>query len=284
MTEDAEPTDSEFRQLFSREDLKIKRAVGAVALVDALGFRGIWKRFTSERVLQFLARARERATKDAMMRLIFNRQRISVIAFSDTLLVVAFPRDDAADGEGIAEAIEALAATVSFLQITGSGGEADDPKLAYRGCVAVGEVSVGGGLFVGEAVDEAADWYEEADAGLVWLTPSAARAASPTRNERVPSLVPFDIPLKTGKLSSLVVNPFLVQAAQSYGTLASLDRLEQRLLKPFDSSSAVDVAIKKQNTARFLAAAKEVTAAVLPTHLKNVVTALGAALGEDNEQ
>lgn len=274
------PTDSEFSKLFRSEDLKIRRSIGAVALVDALGFKGIWKRFPSEKVLRFLARARERAIKDAVLRQIFNNQHLSVIAFSDTLLLVAFPRDGAPEDEGLADAIEAIASTVSFLQITGTGGEEDEPKLAYRGCVAVGEVSVGGGLFVGEAVDEAAEWYEKADAGLVWLTPSAARAAAPSAEDKVPSLVPFDIPLKTGNLSGLVVNPFLVQATQSYGTSGSLDTLEQRLLKPFGESNAVDVAIKRQHTARFFSVAKAATTAALPSHLQNVVKALGGALGE----
>lgn len=128
-TVDAEPKDSEFHRLFGREDLKIRRAIGAVALIDALGFRGIWKGFPSEKVLQFLARARERATKDAMLRLVFDRQRLSVIAFSDTLLIVAFPRDDSPEGEGLADAIDALAATVSFSRSLGLGAKRKNPSL-----------------------------------------------------------------------------------------------------------------------------------------------------------
>jgi hypothetical protein len=46
--------------------------------------------------------------------------------------------------------------------------------LALRGCITFGEHQVDGNFLIGQAVDQAASLYEDAQAAMVWMTPLAA--------------------------------------------------------------------------------------------------------------
>jgi len=52
----------------------------------------------------------------------------------------------------------------------------EEPRLVYRGAIAVGSFRLAGPFIVGPAVDEAAELMEVAEGAFVWLTPSAQRA------------------------------------------------------------------------------------------------------------
>jgi hypothetical protein len=230
----------------SREGRRPTVAQGAVAIIDALGFRGIYRPHGVEKIVKTLSRAKERLEEGHDIRRIVEEPPISIVCFSDTIVMSTYARN----GDELGKAVAHLAAAVaSFLYqaIT-------DPKrvpLLYRGCIAAGELTVTEDLFIGPAVDEAAEWYERANAAVVWLTPQANRLAA--ENGVDLALVEWTVPLKqAGSLETLVVNPLW---------FLGLDReksIEEHVKKYLDAferpggALSVDVIVKKQQTHRFL--------------------------------
>jgi hypothetical protein len=136
----------------------------------------------------------------------------------------------------------------------------EEPYLTFRGCLAVGELWLAqnekpGGPVVtlGPAIDEAFQWHEEADAAVVWLTPTAAFIAE-NRPEEAPqqwahTWFDWDVPLRRGgKLSTMVVNALLDDMATGY-TYGESPYIAT-LRKTFNQSPEVQV--KWQNTQKML--------------------------------
>jgi hypothetical protein len=108
---------------------------------------------------------------------------------------------------------------------------------------------------LGEAVDEAAEWMEQADAAIVWLTPSAEAVfrASLERdwNDRL-SVIETTVPMKNGRrlrtVASIPVNS------------EHVDDHANRLLQAFANDptrpAPADVIVKLQNTAAFVTECK----------------------------
>jgi hypothetical protein len=127
-----------------------------------------------------------------------------------------------------------------------------------------GAVLIDEDFVVGEAVDEAAAWMEEADGAFIWLTPSAVNLYNTGFPERIAEgsvTFEYEIPLKGGrKIRTLAVNPV---AGYPLGDSASqVESLPQLLAKKMSlaferprGNMSVDVMIKKQNTEAFLNAA-----------------------------
>jgi hypothetical protein len=110
---------------------------------------------------------------------------------------------------------------------------------------------------IGPAVDDAASGMEAAQGAFVWFMPSALRFCRQmephdwyTVWERTTE---FDVPLKGRTFRTRVINPLVVQA-ETYGT-PEIEPFVTALLSTFTSDD-VEVAIKRQNTARFLSAAR----------------------------
>jgi hypothetical protein len=123
--------------------------------------------------------------------------------------------------------------------------------LAYRGAIAVGAYEVSPHFLIGQAIDEAAGAHELAQGALIWLTPAARDpVALWLRNQPGNThLVKFDVPLKGGdSFSTYTVSP-LEQARDQ----ADADLLTRSLLATF-SGNHMDIAVKRQNTARHMRA------------------------------
>ena len=256
-------------------------ARGALAMLDALGFKGLWRRpgLTHARILERLNEIRVGADAEitrllsggALSSGLVNRkalppayyaERISLAFLSDTVVIGVEARLDhfqqlqdpatAADGAAVA-----LAGTFTSAVLREALDK--DPRLALRGCIAVGEFSVDDDerFIVGPAVDEAATLQNDAEAAVAWLTPSARRARqvwTPATQEVSVwhRFVPWWVPLKGGRTyDTYAVTPYWFAESR-----AAKDDLAARLLATFDDSR-VDVAIKKQNTARFLDEARK---------------------------
>jgi hypothetical protein len=117
--------------------------------------------------------------------------------------------------------------------------------------VAFGDFALEERFIVGPAVDAAAEAMDAADAGLVWLAPSARRRVFEARRvERVttePLLRTYKVPMKGGgTFSTFVISPY-----------DSLDQPAERatymdaVIGTF-SSDRIDIQVKRQNTAAFL--------------------------------
>ena len=153
---------------------------------------------------------------------------------------------------------------VSRLTVAAAGARV---PLAYRGCIAVGELALSESYFVGEAIDEAATWHEQADAAITWVTPSArARAAV----EPCIHLLEWPVVMKTGgPVRVLAANPLWTtgtadRALDGHDVTATIDSLVELLLRPFNGATDVDVVRKRQNTEAFLHAAREHTLKLIP--------------------
>ncbi len=225
---------------------------GAVALIDALGFRGIWSKAEPAAIVAQLRTARVRAANEVNLQSFLRPNSLHISSFSDTLFVGGTVSED----EDLAGIVHRVALAVASIQST----QLDAPvPLNYRGCISVGEVMIGHDFFVGQPVDDAATLYEQAQAAVVWLTPSTRQAL----DERHLGLTLFEwtVPLKSGPLKTLVANPFAAIAYEQIHALnlAAIDMLIPAFMRPFRASRAVEVVQKEQNTSAFLDAARQFT-------------------------
>lgn len=251
---------------------------GAVAVVDALGFKAARQAHGVERLFDAVRRVRSNSAKGAELDNIMGVAETTVAAFSDSVILATMPISRGATGTpSVPEPylIEHLAASVSSLVASAAFGSA---PLAYRGCIAAGSLAVADDIFVGEAIDEAAELSEQSMAAVVWLAPSAVAALVKRRSKMV--LVEWDVPLHgRGSLRTLVVNPFFstVLLSQDDELISKrMDEVESTLLLPFESSRALDVTLKRQHTAAFLRVAREFSLKTMPEALKDAENLLSS--------
>ena len=230
-------------------------------MMDALGFKGIWKKSLHDSVLVKL-RALEgavQARKDELNTEASTAGRepitLQVTMLSDTIVIAASsPAVTAAPrlhDDSPYLLLYAAACAAAIMQ----EAAATDPALIYRGVMSWGEFEMDDRFLVGQPIDEAAQLERSAEAAVVWLAPSAAKALGVNKlGKHELGFVKWNVPMMGGgNLETSVVNPFhwLTKPEQNNAR----DQMEQRILASFDDGR-VEVQIKKQNTAGFLAAAK----------------------------
>ena len=253
---------------------------GTIALIDALGFKGIWNdrrggvsnaRTTLRAVKSVLDSERTWAeehwqslTAHESVPEFAKSIRFTCHFMSDTAAIAASvpmpePGEDYPGQRAWSPMV--LNATVyvicrALAPAIRAAALAPTP-IAYRGAIACGEMDIDDEFTIGPAVDDAASGMEAADGAFVWFMPSAltfCRGMEPhnwyTVWERTTE---FDVPLKGKTFRTRVINPLVVQA-ETYGQIET-GRFETALLGTFTSDD-VEVAVKRQNTARFLAAAR----------------------------
>lgn len=223
---------------------------GAVALIDALGFRGIWGRHKPDEVLTAL-----RNTKDwfeARIKEQFSSQpwmQCEVAFLSDTIAVSMALAESTENREAMS--VVYLADVISWVldRVLRSG-----IPFAYRSAIAVGSYEVSPHFLIGQAIDEAAGAHELAQGAFIWLTPGARGHVARWLKDQPHNthLVKFDVPLKGGDtFNTYTVSP--LEQACSEGDACVL---AQSLLATF-SNSNVDVAVKRQNTSKHMRACYE---------------------------
>lgn len=153
---------------------------GAFALLDCLGFRGIWQRegvrSDPSQLVEFLEDAMAHAEQLAVRRMAANmlpgKVEITTAFVSDSVAVSACSSisrklTDAERGYLV------LLTTIACMEVTKRFLQARTPLL-LRGCVSYGEHIVRKNFFLGPAVDEAASMAESSQGAFVWLTPCCA--------------------------------------------------------------------------------------------------------------
>jgi hypothetical protein len=231
---------------------------GAVCIMDALGFKGIWRRRSVPDTLQTLAHLKDTGGRHMekgqecadMLSLYFGdlvAPDLRLRMFSDTIIVTATvgkPGEEP-DPWGIEYTLAVVAGASQNL----IAAAAKDPNpIAFRGCIAVGQLCMDGEFLIGPAVDEAAEWHEQADAAVVWLTPSALIAKEHHDMTDFRSLqgltFEWDVPLKRARsFRTLVANPHPLE-----------DEVERKLLASFGDT--METAVKRQQTQRLLEAGR----------------------------
>jgi hypothetical protein len=210
---------------------------GAVALIDALGFRGIWDRHPPEEVLSELKQMQ--SWMEERVRFQFSSQphmQCKVAFLSDTAAVsMALPTTTESR-----EALSVIYLCDVLSWILNRSLRSRVP-LAYRGAVAIG----------GPAIDEAAAAHERAQAATIWLTPNARDAVGAWLRTQPNNthLVKFSVPLKLGES----FRTYTVSPLEQAGGEDDANFLANKLLDTF-TGGTVEVAMKRQNTENHLRA------------------------------
>jgi hypothetical protein len=148
---------------------------GALALLDCLGFKGIWDRGVSpELILKFLKEAKSHADNSptfAAIGFIGTNVKISVVFISDTIAVsirfVAPPsKPELASGYLVMLAIH-LSIELSKRFV------AAPVPLMFRGVITYGAHIAEDSFILGPAVDEAATSAETTEGAFIWLSPKS---------------------------------------------------------------------------------------------------------------
>jgi hypothetical protein len=269
---------------------------GAVAFLDCLGFKGIWRTQDPEAVLANLCNAERALAQDLRSFEILQRVNVRYAFISDTIVIGASLQNaermtDTQRGALVLAAAMGAENTVKFL-IRG------EPPLTVRGCVTSGKFLIEGSHIIGPAIDEAATMHEAANGAFVWMLPELWRCVEANLQlmQGAVGLVAEDVMrqhLRTNtdaRWRALADRPLdqlrgmlnHVYARISEETFLPHDvplkggsMLSARVLNPFagsrhiDSvldryrnamtSTALDVVVKRQNTLRFLEYAASVT-------------------------
>lgn len=228
--------------------------LGAVAFLDVLGFKGIWRGANPAAVLEKLQALKERL-EEARVRPDEPSDatgfRSWVLFLSDTLVIASTANYFKPRPED--EMLPLWFVCLGAADAVAPAAE-KDPTLVYRGSIAFGEFEIREQFLIGPAIDEAAEAEKLAEGALIWLCPSAIRMMeeiSPGNplNRDLRVVRDYLVPLKEGRCyRTHVVNPLLDRADP--------DALAQRILD-FFRSDRVDIAVKQQNTANFLRCACE---------------------------
>lgn len=259
---------------------------GAVAMIDALGFKGIWNSSDVETVLKKLKTLQQSAAKHKRRRvppkgLPGPRQTevldVPQVSFLSDTIVIAVPMVPKIEKmllrhRGAFQAVMLHYAIADLAEITSEilrSALVSAPPLAYRGCISVGKYLVKNPFILGPAVDEAASCMDRAQGAFVWLAPSAekvweeslVRVQYGSKDAREQAghvttrlgLIPHRIPLKGGDAyGSHVVSPFATPFSEHDAAL-----LQATVQNTFGLSSALDVQVKYQNTVTFLHEARK---------------------------
>jgi hypothetical protein len=219
--------------------------LGAVALIDALGFRGIWGRHKPESVLEEL-----RTVKSWFETRIKEQFETQVgyycdVAFLSDTIAVSMALDESREHREAMSALY-LGDVISWVldrELRSS------IRFAYRGAISFGEYEVSHHFLIGPAIDEAAAAHELAQGAIIWLTPTARNHVATWLKDQPTNthMVKFGVPLKSGD----VFETYTISPLEQAKSLPDAMLLSTNLLDTFDSS-AIDVAIKRQNTARHL--------------------------------
>jgi hypothetical protein len=220
---------------------------GAVALIDSLGFRGIWGRYKAEDVLSALRGLKTRMEVGIEKQ--FSSQpwmRCNSAFLSDTIAISMSLEQPTPSREAMS--VLYLADVISWaLEWTLRSAV----PLAFRGAIALGSYEIDTNFLIGQAIDDAAAAHELAQAAIIFFTPAARDHVARWLQDqpRNTHLVEFDVPLSGGDtFGTYTVSP-LEQARDQ----ADADKLTRNLLATF-SSDRMDVAIKRQNTVRHMRA------------------------------
>jgi len=231
--------------------------LGAIAILDALGFKGIWARENTRAVLDRLIALRRTGLdlqgEDCSGVLVNDLGlRHRVRCMSDTIVVTVVVKGPNAPTRALYKAMFSAAMIAGQIMYNALHGT---PAFLFRGCIAAGKMKEQADFLIGPAVDEAAERFEVAAGPFLWLAPSALAVHEryeDTFNDRLEPaiMLPYKVPLKNGKKAK-------TQAFTYFGIINSRDwreALKQRLLTSFGTEPLrPDIKAKKQNAAKFLA-------------------------------
>jgi hypothetical protein len=244
---------------------------GAFAMLDALGYKGIWNRpevkDTPGRVVERMVRLRDDATAQVARMLgrplselradpqnAYDDFKISFL--SDTVAIGVWVKPTLhADDERMRDRF-AVMYGAAFASAVMRCALAEPPRLAFRGALSVGDFEMSNDctFIAGPAVDDAAALHEQAQGAFVWIAPSAmpgAGYAVPTVEFSGHRLIRYRVPLKGGDTyDTFAVSPFDAESPESERRFQAALLLGSFVTE--GKPTPLDVAIKLQNTSAFI--------------------------------
>lgn len=274
------------------ETYQFRFDTGSVAILDALGFKGIWRENPLS-VLTGLKLVRDKADEYCRSRLesldiqdemqqelselILPRLELGIRFFSDTVLVFARERyphqldelDFVKEEDGKVRqfinglTVDLCAQVCSYIWICGIAME---PALLFRGALTFGEFWVDDEFVVGPAIDEVASLMNEPQAAMIWCSRAASESYA-TIQELWKMVDDFrlkgypNMPSRNARLEVLLPNyPVPLRSGDKLcSTVVNIapfigEDFDQviRKVNEFMCSEQVDIRIKRQNTLKFL--------------------------------
>lgn len=252
--------------------------MGAVAVLDALGFKGIWGDEANPdlRALSTLAlvsktvRRYARNLKGTLRNLpaAYSLVPTNTLArcFSDSILIAAWvsgradwgavaradptlDSDTDADDEVAAQLVmrDLLRCVVcrAVARVISTSALAERP-LVFRGAVSVGAFRASKSFFIGPAIDEAAELHEKPRGAFVMLAPSAAAIPQKYEMMGIPSIRRYAVPVAGGApVQTMIVDPF------SECPFEKRNGVAKAILAYMEAPDA-EVQTKRDNTKRML--------------------------------
>lgn len=226
----------------------------AVALLDVLGFKGIERHGPPALIADALSTTRQTMKEIAGLIPTYHvpddpgeRIQSCTAWFSDTIYLAAqFPIGMPVDNHGARFLIDCVSTVVS----AAIKEAATEPfQLVFRGVVTFGGALMEkDNILFGPAIVEASKLHENADGPFVWLTPKAAQLAGELESQaHLPSLTPYEVPMKNGEcVSTLTVDPTYYASAE--GAASVRVGFEAALAR---DSHGHDLTSKRQNATNF---------------------------------
>jgi hypothetical protein len=148
---------------------------GAFALIDVLGFKGIWRQVQDVDIIIKKLRGIQDFKDDPIVKMSGSSSGLRLLSLSDSVAICghisdADPRNAVPRAGGL---IYQLCVVVN--ELTRRFGSPPLP-MAIRGCIAYGQFRMEDNFILGPAVDTAAELHTAPQGAFVWLSP-AARAA-----------------------------------------------------------------------------------------------------------
>jgi hypothetical protein len=234
--------------------------LGAVVLLDALGFKGIWNRVDPKVVISQLKRLK----REGLNLLGNDRNGVllrdytfehTVRCISDTIIIAVTIRGSGLPGypeRPVHRAMLSAALIASHLTYSAFDGT---PPLLFRGCMAAGRMNIDGDFMIGPAIDEAAGLFEQSDGPFFWMAPSALHIVdeyAETFFERIePNLmVRYPVPMKDGTTVSTLVHHYF-----GFGLDVNHDKwvhTREKVIQAFGTELHPDIIRKRSNAVAFL--------------------------------
>lgn len=222
---------------------------GALVMLDALGFKGIWKRESAGDVITKLHRLKAAAVDavnehgEAMRDLVATD--INVEFLSDTIVL------GVSCGSKVPLSLNAASHIAAQLI---AHAAVERPAFALRGSVSCGEFLIDGNFIIGPAVDDAAKHMDSAEGAFVWLTPTARREMTDKRAKDTSVLHGYPVPMKGGgSYWTQTIMPFPI--GSMLGGQPTLDEIVRGIVGTF-TADELSIEIKRQNTEKYLESAK----------------------------
>lgn len=237
---------------------------GVIAIVDILGFKGMWRGPGAEAVLNALQDARARIEDLAHVCSLgdggdlWEQLAIETWLLSDSIMIISTV-SDCQNASPVHPELEHMRRYMHLRQVVlmltrfVTDAIQGTVPFRYRGCIAYGDFQKNDFAAVGPAVDEAGGLFEAAEGAFVFLAPSAVQAFRVRPGLMglwlPPYFVKYTIPLKAEQvLDTYALNLLLLAEEQSQAEVKST------IVSQFEPAASVsaDIRKKRDNTQAFL--------------------------------